>query len=171
MFQAADQLQRMEIAVECSDALADILGEIADTFQIGGDAQRADDLAQIDRHRLARGDGQHGALFDRALQLVDLGVGGDDALAPSATSRRISASTDSTICRSARPPISATRRVELLQVVVESLGGVFKSHLIFLPRICASAEAAGDVILGAAIGRRREDLVGLDRTRSTRRDT
>ncbi len=33
--------------------------------------QRADDLAQIDRHRLAAGDGQHGFFLDLALQRVD----------------------------------------------------------------------------------------------------
>src|ERR1700743_2790828 len=44
-------------------------------FEVRRNAQRADDLAQIDRHRLAAGDGQHCALLDGSLQIVDFGVG------------------------------------------------------------------------------------------------
>src|SRR5713226_868992 len=74
---------------------------------------------------------------------------------PSATSRRISASTDSTIMRSARPPISATSRVNSCRSLSNALAVC--SEAMFL----SSAEAAGDVVLGAAIARRRENLVGL----------
>ena len=56
---------------ERDHALGDVLGEIADALEVVGDAQRADDLAQIDRHRLAARDGQHGLLLDLALQRVD----------------------------------------------------------------------------------------------------
>ena len=55
--------------------LGDILGEIADPLEIVGDPQRADDIAQIDRHRLPPGDGQHRLFLDLALQRVDGGVG------------------------------------------------------------------------------------------------
>src|ERR1700733_7767154 len=74
---------------------------------------------------------------------------------PSATSRRISASTDSTIMRSARPPISATRRVNSCRSLSNALA-VCSEAMIF-----SSTEPAGDVILRASIARRREDLVGV----------
>ena len=54
--------------------------------------QRADDLAQIDRHRLAAGDGEHRLFLDLALQRVDIGVGCVMRCA-SALSRLASAST------------------------------------------------------------------------------
>ena len=44
------------------------------------------------------------------------------------TSRLASASTESAICFSARPPISATMRDKILQIDVEGLGGVFVHH-------------------------------------------
>src|SRR6201747_1820167 len=74
---------------------------------------------------------------------------------PSATSLRISASTDSTIMRSTRPPISATSRVSSCRSPSNAFA-VCSEAIVF-----SSAETAGDVILGAAIGRRRKDLVGL----------
>ena len=49
-----------------TDALGDVLGEVADALEIVGDAQRADDLAQVDRHRLAARDGQDRLLLDLA---------------------------------------------------------------------------------------------------------
>src|SRR6195952_1734166 len=74
---------------------------------------------------------------------------------PSATSRRISASTDSTIMRSARPPISATSRVNSCRSLSNALA-------VCSEAIClSSAEPAGDVVLGTSIARRREDLAGL----------
>src|ERR1700730_10417285 len=74
---------------------------------------------------------------------------------PSTTSRRISASTDSTIMRSARPPISATSRVNSCRSLSNALAVC--SEAMFL----SSAEPAGDVVLGASIARRSEYLVGL----------
>src|SRR3981081_204957 len=74
---------------------------------------------------------------------------------PSATSRRISASTDSTIMRSARPPISATSRVNSCRSLSNALA-------VCSEAICRSSAApAGDVVLGTSIARRREDLAGL----------
>src|SRR3954451_8793951 len=74
---------------------------------------------------------------------------------PSATSRRISASTESTIMRSARPPISATSRVSSWRSVSKAFAVCSE------PMSVSSAEPAGDVILRAPIGRRREDLAGV----------
>ena len=69
---AAHHLLRLELAVEHHDALGDVLGEIADPLEIVGDAQRADDLAQVDRHRLAARDGEDRLFLDLALERVDL---------------------------------------------------------------------------------------------------
>src|ERR1700677_709407 len=74
---------------------------------------------------------------------------------PSATSRRISASTDSTIMRSARPPISATSRVNSCRSLSNALAVCSEAMIL------SSTEPAGDVILRASIARRREDLVGV----------
>src|SRR5271169_631806 len=74
---------------------------------------------------------------------------------PSTTSRRIRASTDSTIMRSARPPISATSRVSSCRSLSNALAVC--SEAIFF----SLAEPAGNVVLGASIVRRRENLVGL----------
>src|SRR6202162_3275025 len=74
---------------------------------------------------------------------------------PSAMSRRISASTDSTIMRSARPPISATSRVSSCRSLSNALAVCSEAMSV------SSAEPAGDVVLGAAIARRGEDLVGF----------
>src|SRR6202161_3296566 len=74
---------------------------------------------------------------------------------PSATSRRISASTDSTIMRSARPPISATSRLNSCRSLSNALAVCSEAM------IPSSTEPAGDVILRASIARRREYLVGV----------
>src|SRR5580704_14675155 len=74
---------------------------------------------------------------------------------PSATSRRINASTESTIMRSASPPISATSRVNSCRSLSNALAVC--SEIMFL----SLAEPAGDVVLGAPVTGRREDLVGL----------
>src|SRR6266567_9340657 len=74
---------------------------------------------------------------------------------PSMTSRRISASTDSTIMRSARPPISATSRVNSCRSLSNALA-VCSEAMFF-----SSAEPAGDVVLGTSIARRGENLAGL----------
>src|SRR5712672_3732778 len=74
---------------------------------------------------------------------------------PSATSRRISASTESTIMRSARPPISATSRVNSCRSLSNALAVCSETMVV------SSAEPAGDVVLGASIARRGEYLVGF----------
>src|SRR6266705_5271249 len=74
---------------------------------------------------------------------------------PSAISRRISASTDSVIMRSTRPPISATSRVSSWRSLSNALAVCSETMVI------SSAEPAGDVVLRASIARRGEDLAGL----------
>ena len=49
-------------------ALADVLGEIADPFEIVGDAHHRHQCAQIDRHRLAQRNGRDGFFLDLPLQ-------------------------------------------------------------------------------------------------------
>src|SRR3954447_22514576 len=74
---------------------------------------------------------------------------------PSATSLRISASTESVIMRSARPPISATSRINSCRSLSNALM-VCSEAISF-----SLAEPASDVVLGASIARRGENLVGL----------
>src|SRR6266481_6960092 len=74
---------------------------------------------------------------------------------PSATSRRTSASTESTIMRSARPPISATSRVSSWRSLSNALAVCSETMVV------SSAEPAGDVVLRASIARRGEYLAGV----------
>ena len=62
------------------DALGGVLGEVADALEVVGDMDRRHDLAEVAGHGLAFGDHEDGAVFDKALQLVDPIVGSDDAL-------------------------------------------------------------------------------------------
>ena len=133
MLEAADQLQRLEIALQRRDPLAHVLGEIADPLEIGRDPHGADDFAQVHRHRLAPRDGQHRALLDHALQIVDFGVGGDDALAERdvAADQRIDGFDDHAFGKTAH---LGDQPGQFLQIAVERLGGVFGSHLVLLSR-------------------------------------
>src|SRR5580692_10473143 len=74
---------------------------------------------------------------------------------PSSTSRRISASTESTIMRSARPPISATNRVNSCRSPSNALAVCSEAMNV------SSAEPAGNVVLGAPIAGRGEDPAGF----------
>src|SRR3979411_605581 len=74
---------------------------------------------------------------------------------PSAISRRTSASMESTIMRSARPPISATSRVNSCRSLSNALAVC--SEAMFL----SSTEPAGQVVLGATIAWPGEYPVGL----------
>ena len=124
MLEAADQFQRLEIAFQRRDPLADVLGEIADPLDIDGDPHGADDFAQVHRHRLAPGDGEHRALLDHVLQTVDFGVGGDDALAQHdiASDQRIDGFDDHAFGEAAH---FRDQPGQFLQIAVERLGGVF----------------------------------------------
>src|SRR5215831_11736404 len=74
---------------------------------------------------------------------------------PSATSRRISASTESTIMRSASPPISATSRVSSWRSLSNALAVCSEAIIV------SSAKSAGNVVLRAPIARRGKDLAGV----------
>ena len=63
-----------------SDALGDVLGQVADALQVAGDAQRGHDVAQVVGHRLAARDHGDHLLLDLALELVDLAVAHHDLL-------------------------------------------------------------------------------------------
>ena len=80
MLQAARQLPGQAGMGNGDDALGVVLAEIADALQIGRDADRSHDFAQVSRHRLALGDGDDRLLADLALGLVKNGIVGDDLL-------------------------------------------------------------------------------------------
>ena len=99
-------------------------------------AQRADDLAQIDRHRLAPRDGEDGAFLDLALQRVDRRIEQDDALREPAVAlgERIDRVGDLFFRETAH---FGDHAGEVLQVDVEGLRGVMINHdryLALLPQ-------------------------------------
>src|SRR6185437_16909502 len=77
---AANELGRRELAIKRNHALGDILGEIADPFQVISDPQRADDLAQIHGHWLTAGNGENPFFLDLALEIVDALIAGANVL-------------------------------------------------------------------------------------------
>ena len=127
VLEPADQLQGVEIAFQRGDPLAHVLGKIADPLEIGGNAHRADDLAQVDRHRLAPRDCQDRALLDQALQVVDLGVGCNHALAERdvAANQRVDGIGDHALGEAAH---LRDQPGQFLQIAVERLGGMFRCH-------------------------------------------
>ena len=68
---ADDGARNPEFEADLDRALGDVLGQISDPLEIAGDANGADDLAQVDRHRLAARDRQDRLLLDLALQHVE----------------------------------------------------------------------------------------------------
>ncbi len=70
----------MQVEVERDNALGDMLGVVADPLEVVADAHRADDLAQIDRHRLPPRNGQDRLFLDLMLHCVDGRIGGDHPL-------------------------------------------------------------------------------------------
>ena len=76
--QADDRARHPRFDADLQRPFGDVLGQVADPLEVAGDPDRADDLAQIDRHRLAPGDGENRLLLDLALQRVEARVGGDD---------------------------------------------------------------------------------------------
>jgi hypothetical protein len=77
---ATHHLSQLNILIERAHPLGDVLGEIPDALQVVGDAQGADDVAQIDGHRLPARNGQNPLFLDLALEHVDLLVERYDAL-------------------------------------------------------------------------------------------
>ena len=88
---------------------------------------RADDLAQIDRHRLAARDGQDRLLLDLALQRVDGRIVGDHALGEIGVALDQAPAMASAICRSGKAAHLGDLAGEILQIDVEGLGGVVHS--------------------------------------------
>ena len=80
MLDAADQPLRVQVEIERHDPFGDVLGVIADPFQIVADPHGAHDLAQIDGHRLPPGNREDRLFLDVMLHRVDGGIGGDDSL-------------------------------------------------------------------------------------------
>ena len=133
VLEAADQLQRLEIALQRRDPLAHILGKVPDPLEIGGHPHGADDFAQVNRHRLAAGDGQYRALLDHALQIVDFDVGQDDPLAECniAADQGIDGFDDHPFGKTAH---FGDQPGQFLQIAVERFRGVFSSHVALLSR-------------------------------------
>ena len=111
------------------------------------DAQRAHDLAQVDRHRLAARDGENRTLLDLALERIDGRIERDDALGKPAVAlgERIDRVGDLLF---GKPAHLGHHAGQVLQIDVEGFRGVMFSH-----DFLSSAEAAGDVVLGALVVR------------------
>ena len=124
MLDAANELGRRKLTVERDHALGDVLGEIANTLQVIGEPQGADDFAQVDRHGLAAGDGVDRLFLDFALQVIDIGVGGGNPLRQRgiALGQCIDRVGDLFFCQAAH---FGDHAPEVLQVAVEGLRGVF----------------------------------------------
>ena len=114
-------------------ALGDVLGEVADPLQIVRDAQRAHDLAQIDRHRLTARDGEHRTLLDLALERIDGRIERDDVLSEPAVAlrQRIDRVGDLLF---GKPAHLGHHAGQVLQVDVEGFRGVMVSHDSVLSR-------------------------------------
>ena len=80
VLEADDGARNPRLGADLDRALGDVLGEVADPLEIAGDADGADQLAQIDRHRLAPRDGHHREILDLALQRVEARIGRDDLM-------------------------------------------------------------------------------------------
>ena len=116
----------MEVGVERHHALADVLGMVADPLQIVAHPHGADDLAQIDGHRLPAGDGQDRLFLDLMLHRVDGRIGGDHLFG------EIGVAFDQGAGGIGDLPLGETAHLgdpalDVLQVGVEGLGGVVES--------------------------------------------
>ena len=103
-------------------------------LEVVGHAQRADDLAQVDRHRLAARDRQDRLLLDLALQRVDRAGRAPMTRCASSASRshqRIDGVGDLLLGEAAHLGDLAG---EVLQVGVEGLDGVFAMVMPSTPR-------------------------------------
>ena len=103
-----------------------MLGVVADPLEIVAHAHGADDLAQIDGHRLAASDGQDRLFLDLVLHRVDGRIGGDHPLG------QIGVALHQRARRIGDLPLGQTAHFgdlarDLLQVGVEGFGGVVHS--------------------------------------------
>ena len=71
MLEADDRARNRCLRTDLHRAFRDILGQVTDSLEVAGDADGDDELAQVDRHRLAARDRQDGQLLDFALQRVE----------------------------------------------------------------------------------------------------
>jgi len=78
MPEADDRAGNSQFRANLDRALRDVLGEVADPFEVSGHANGANQLAEVDRHRLAASDSHYREIFDFALQRVEAGIDGDD---------------------------------------------------------------------------------------------
>ncbi len=126
VFYAADELLRVEVAVERDDAFADMLGMIADALEVVAHAHGAHALAQVDGHRLPPRDGEDGFFLDFALQGVDRRIRRDHALG------QLRVAIDQSLdgigdLAFHKPAHLGDLAGDFLQIAVESFGGVVDS--------------------------------------------
>ena len=114
-------------------ALGDVGRIVGDPFDVAGDAQRADDAAQVARHRLAQGQHADGLVVDLALDRIDLLVRLDDVRG------QLGVALDDRLDRvgdlAFRQAAHAGDHVgQPLQLFVEGLDDVFVRHALNLSR-------------------------------------
>ena len=80
MPEADDGARHTRLDADLDRALGDVFGEIAHAFEIARDADGADELPKVDRHRLAPRDRHDHEILDLALQCVQAHVSGDDLM-------------------------------------------------------------------------------------------
>ena len=68
------------LVAHCDGALADVFRQIANAFEVVGDAQHGDDCPQIDGHRLPQRDGFDRLFLDLPLHVVNDCIGSDDLM-------------------------------------------------------------------------------------------
>ena len=74
---AADRPAGRKRDVENDSPFGDVLGQVADPFEVIGRPQDGNDIAGVDGHRLTSGNGDHRLVFDRALERIHIGIAGD----------------------------------------------------------------------------------------------
>ena len=77
--QAPHQGALRVLAADRDNALADVLGEVADALEVAGNAQHGDQRPQIERHRLAQRNRRHGLFLDLPQHAVDGSIERDNA--------------------------------------------------------------------------------------------
>ncbi|ENN83987.1 hypothetical protein RHSP_70613 [Rhizobium freirei PRF 81] len=155
-------------ALHGDDTLGSVLAEIADTLQVGGDTDRAHDLAQVGGHRLTTCDGDNRLVTDFTLGMVKNDVVGDDLLCQSgvAVDQRADAVADHLLRQAAHFRNAAGQELQVFVIGRENVGGdhfsILKVNYVKgAARLISSTKTAHDVILRAEIVRIGEHLVGI----------